>query len=142
MVNMACSSQEEQLFVTWLLLIPLPAPPYSVRSFCADHGQMSNVSSCTWATVQAMDLALAASVRFYLWLVPPEHKCQHKASASRAGGAQSQTPKKEGTQYLGNEIVLLEIACCKQNTFITLALCSPSYLSSNRKLADRRELKS
>lgn len=60
---------EEQLFVTLLLLIPPPAPPYSIRYLCADHGEVSNFASCTWATVQAMDLALAVSVRFYPWLV-------------------------------------------------------------------------
>lgn len=118
--NMACSSQEEQLFVPLLLLIPPPAPPYSIRYLCADGGELSNIFSCTWATVQATDLASAASVSLSL-------ACAPKASASRAGKAQSQTPpRKEGTPCLRNETV-----CCKQNTFITLAFCSQRYLSKH-----------
>jgi len=52
--------------------------------------------------------------------VPPEQE-EHRP----------RPPEKEGTQYLCNKIILLEIACCKQNTFIKLALCSPSYLSKH-----------
>jgi len=75
---MACSSQDKQPLVTLLLLIPLPAPPYSLRYPCADHGVVSNVSSHGPGLSRiCQSLSLACGV---------------KASASRAGGAQAQTP--------------------------------------------------
>lgn len=47
MLTVACSSQEEQLFVPLLLLIPPPVPPYSIRYLCADHGEVTINSART-----------------------------------------------------------------------------------------------